>query len=252
MVRILVDISHNERFTQIPSSIFDYEYTFEFLYPGMHLPEYETLREYDLVIIGEIIPAKNELDHLFLKSEIALLKKFVKGGGHLLISSSSGGDFDYKREDVDIEDYGSIRALSSITGVKRYWWGELFHTSKKLHLTHPEDLLFSNIPDHPIFTDVNQILLADTTFLEPSTVFIPEILFSTLPGTMFRYFIDDTEERVDSVPLIIYRKLGAGASLVIGSTLFMSTQEQYGSTKFDNAKLFFNIINWLVNKDNSR
>ena len=247
MVRILVDISHNERFTQIPSTIFNHEYTFEFLYPGMHLPEYEILREYDLIIMGEIIPAKNEMDHLFLKTEIAILKDYVKNGGNLLISTSSGGDFDYVREDDDIEDYGSIRALSSITGVKRYWWGEIFHPSKKRHLTNPEDLLFSKFPNHPIFDGINQILLADTTFLEPSTVFSPEILFSTLPGTMFRYFIDDTEECVDDVPLITYRKLGDGASLIIGSTLFMSTQEQYGSTQFDNAKFFFNIVNWLLN-----
>ncbi|TFG19657.1 MAG: hypothetical protein EU530_05535 [Promethearchaeota archaeon] len=212
------------------------------------MPEYETLREYDLLIMGEIIPAKNEMDHLFLKTEITIIKSYVKNGGNLLISTSSGGDFDYEREDDDIEDYGSIRALSPITGVKRYWWGEVFHPSKKKHLTNPEDLLFSRFPDHPIFEGINQILLADTTFLEPSTVFTPKILFTTLPGTMFRYFVDDTEECVDDVPLITYRKLGTGSSLVIGSTLFMSPHQKYGTPRFNNAKFFLNIINWLSNQ----
>jgi hypothetical protein len=245
MVRILVDTSHNERYIQIPHGIFDYEYSFEFLYPGMNFPTYNYLREYDMVIIGEIIPAHNEMDHLFLKTEISLLKKFVKEGGKLFITSSSGGDFEYEREDEDIEDYASIRALSPITGIKRYWWGELFHPTQHSKKNSPEDLIFTEFPDHPIFEGVSEIMLADSTFLEPSSVHTPEILFFTQQGTKFRYYIDDSEEVVDRVPLISYRKLGAGASLVIGSTLFMSNHKNYGINQVDNAKFFFNIINWL-------
>jgi hypothetical protein len=249
MARILVDTSHNERFTQIPHGIFDYEFTFEFLYPGMNFPLYKYLREYDMIIIGEIIPAKNELDHLFLKTEVSLLKKYVKQGGKLLVTSSSGGDFEYVRENEDLEDYVSIRALSPITGIKRYWWGELFHPTYHRENYASEDLIFTKFSDHPIFNGISEIMLSDSTFLEPSAVHPPEILFSSNQGTKFRYYIDDSEEVVGKVPLISYRKLGAGASIVIGSTLFMSNHKKYGVTQFDNAKFLFNIIKWLCYTD---
>ena len=183
MPRILVDLSHNERYSQIPKNVFDFTFTFEFLYSGMQFPDITSLREYDMVIIGDIIPAKNEKDHLFLNSEIELLKEYVKQGGKLLISSSSGGDQDYLGQDEDIEDYRSIRALSMISGVKRYWWGEVFHEDLHPEDLEPEDLDFTSFPNHPIFQNVLRILLSDTTFLEPSNVFPTEILFSTQPKT---------------------------------------------------------------------
>ena len=246
MPRILVDLSHNERYSQIPSGIFDLNFTFEFLYPGMQFPELPILRDYDLIIMGEIIPAQNGMDHLFLSVEIELLKSYVKQGGKLLLTTSSGGDQDYKGQDEDIEDYRSFRALNPITGVKRYWWGEVFHPSKYMEYMGPEDLMFTEFSSHPIFNGISQILLSDNTFLEPSTVFPSEVLLNTLPGTMFRYFVDDSEELIDEVPLIIYRKFGLGASVVISSTLFMSTHEFFGSTQLDNAKLLLNIVNWLL------
>ena len=89
-------------------------------------------------------------------------------------------------------------------------------------------------------------MLADTTFLEPSLVHVPEILLTSHKHTMFRYFIDDSEEEVDEVPLSTYNKIGRGGCLVIGSTLFMSKHEKFGSKIEDNAKFFFNIIKWLI------
>jgi len=246
MARILVDLSHNERFTQIPGEIFGSDHSFEFLYPGMQFPLYHTLRDYDLILMGEILPSENEIDHLFLKTEIDLLKQYVKNGGKLLLSTSSGGDFEYEREDEDIEEYGSIRALNSITGIKRYWWGELFHPVKGLHYRSPENLVITQFPPHPIFNGVSRIMLADATFLEPSTSYKPEIVLTTQPGTKFRYYVDESEELVDIVPIITYRKIGKGACMVIGSTLFMSKHQKFGSFIYDNSKFFFNIINWLV------
>lgn len=248
MAHILVDLSHNERFTQIPSGIFNAEYDFEFLYPGMQFPELRILQEYDLIIIGEIIPAENGKDHLFLDSEINLLKNYVKYGGKLLITTSSGGDQDYKAQDEDIEDYKSFRALSPISGVKRYWWGEVLHPTEHVEYMGPEDIVFTRFPNHPIFHGIKKILFSDTTFLEPSTVHTAEVVLTTRPGTIFRYFVDDSEEIIDEVPLITYRKFGSGSCLVIGTTLFMSTHEHFGSSQFDNAKFFHNIIEWLINE----
>ena len=246
MPRILVDLSHNERYKQIPKGIFDFEYNFEFLYPGMHFPVYDLLCNYDLIILGEIIPAQNVTDHLFLDSELGVLKQDVKDGGKLLITTSSGGDFDYEREDEDIEDYKSIRALSVVSGVKRYWWGELFHPIKKMHYKNPEDLLITHFPPHPIFSGITRIMLSDTTFLEPSTVYIPQTILTSEEGSMFRYFVDDSEELVDEVPLITYYELGRGGCMVIGSTLFMSKQVEFGCSIENNSKFFSNIIHWLL------
>jgi hypothetical protein len=246
MPRILVDLSHNERYSHIPSGIFGVNYTFEFLYPGMQLPELRILRDYNLIIIGEIIPAQNGRDHLFLNVEIELLKNYVKQGGKLLVTTSSGGDNDYKGQDEDVDDYRSIRALSPMTGIKRYWWGELFHPKKSHYYQVPENLLISHFPSHPIFEDIHKVMFADTTFLEPSTIHVPQVILTSQPGTMFRYYIDDSEEKMDNVPIMTSRLLGKGECVVIGSTLFMSKQPIYGISVADNLKLFKNIIKYLV------
>lgn len=245
MPRILIDLTHNESFDHIKGEIFDIDFVFEFVQYGDPFPSLTELKRYDLIIIGEIIPADNHHDHLFLENELLNIKRYVRNyGGRLLITSSSGGDFDYKRE------LGSLRALSSITGVKRFRWGELFNSLPKNYYLEPENLIFNSLSDHEIFDGVNKLLFADCTLLEATSSENTEELLLTNNKTHFRFFSNERVISAENLPVIISKTIEGnekiGKVLTIGSTLFMTDHKIYGLNAFDNKKFFMNIINWLL------
>ncbi len=242
MPRILIDLTHNEQYNHIPDNIFEVEYIFEFINPGDPFPTFSELIRYDLLIIGEIIPSKNQKDHLFHENEIRAIKKYFNEGGRLLITTSSGGDFDYKRSN------GSLRALSLKTGVKRFWWGELFNNEKNNYYKTPENLIFKQFPSHEIFNGVEKLIFADCTFLEPTESPTTEQILYTTENTHFRYFIDEDEDIIGKVPIIIsnIEEKGNNKCLTIGSTLFMTKNKEFGIKIADNGKFFNNLINWLI------
>ena len=141
-VQILIDLCHNENYRKIPNELFDLDYLFQFTNPSGSFPNFDELKQYDILIIGEIIPAKDKKDHLFFENEIQTIKKYVKNGGNLLITTSSGGDFDYLRGE------GSLRAFSKLTGVKRLWWGELFNQAEGKYIESFKEL-YSRKPTDP-------------------------------------------------------------------------------------------------------
>lgn len=240
MPRILVDLTHNEAYKRIPSGIFGLDWIFDFIPLGDPFPTFDGLKMYDLVIMGEIIPASNEQDHLFLKSEVEAIKKYVYTGGKLLLTTSSGGDSEYKASK------GSIRCLKTVTGVIRYWWGELFMERKGLYYERPENLIIPKLPEHAIFKDIRALLLVDSTFLEPSDDEDVDVLLRTKRGTEFRYYEDDDTQMLDAVPLIVSKSFGYGRSLTIGSSFFMTDHKLYGYRALDNRRFFLNILNWLI------
>lgn len=242
MPRILVDLSHNESYNKIPEGIFGLDYIFDFVGLGDPFPTFDELRDYDLIIMGEILPGENQKDHLFLKTDVENLKKYVYTGGSLLVTSSSGGDFDYKASE------GSIRALKNITGVTKFWWGQLLIERKGLFYEEYENLIVPNMPKHPIFSDIRALLLVDSTFLKPANDKNVSIILETKKGTKFKSFEDEAIQLVNRAPLIVLKSLGYGLSLTIGSSFFMTTHPLYGYKALDNAKFFRNAVNWLIEK----
>ncbi|MHA1339758.1 MAG: hypothetical protein ACTSRZ_09740 [Promethearchaeota archaeon] len=247
MPLILIDNSHNEEFRSVPKVVFDEElldmdYAFDIIHRGDQFPDYHQLKKYSVLILGNILPAPNQKDHLFSKDEIKTIKKFVYNGGNLLITTSAGGDFKYPKSK------GSLRVLVSINSVKIYWWGELFHEDPNYYYKEAECLVFNKFPPHPIFNNISKLIFTDCTFfeideeIEPS----PEILLKTTKNTAFRYYKDYSEYIVDSVPIIILRKFGLGKSISIGSTYFMLDDKKYGIYLADNKIFFANLIKYLV------
>lgn len=245
-VQILIDLSHNESYRKIPNDLFDLDYLFQFTNPSGSFPNFDELIQYDILIIGEIIPAKEKKDHLFFKEEIRTIKKYVQNGGNLLISTSSGGDFDYLRTE------GSLRALYKITGIKRFWWGELFNKEEGKYVGAHENIVFSKFPSHKIFNGVQKLILADCTFLEvDEELEDPEdaevkILLECEPDSFFRYYTDDFVEKIGKEPVITLKKTDEGKCLTIGSTLFMTDDEKYGIGAENNGIFFKNIIQFLL------
>lgn len=242
-VQILIDLSHNESYRKIPNDLFDLDYLFQFTNPSGSFPNFDELIQYDILIIGEIIPANNKKDHLFFKEEIRTIKKYVQNGGNLLITTSSGGDFDYLRTE------GSLRALYKITGIKRFWWGELLNTKVGKYVGSHENIVFTKFPSHKIFNGVQKLILADCTFLEfeedleDSKV---ETLLECEPDSFFRYYTDDFVEKIGKESVITLKKTDEGKCLTIGSTLFMTDDEKYGIGAENNEIFFKNIIQFLL------
>ena len=239
-VHILIDLSHNENYMKIPDGIFDLEFIFSYVNRGEPFPTFHELTKYNIIIIGDIIPAKNGMDHLFNQEEVRNIKKYVRNGGSLLISSSSGGDFNYKRE------LGSLRAFSSVSGVDRLWWGELFSKIEGNYVNQAENLVFRNFPEHEIFNDIQKIILADCTFMDTKDRDDVHELLYCYKNTWFRYFEDDFVEKIGSVPIIVTKESDEGKTLVIGSTLFMTDDKNFGISKEDNGKFLKNIVEWLL------
>ena len=245
MVKILIDNTHNEEFKFVPNIIFqenllDIDYAFEVIYFGNQFPDYYYLKKFDLLIIGNILPASNQKDHLFLREEIKTLMNYVYNGGNLLITSGAGGDFNYKKK------MNSIRALVQFTGIKRFWWGELFNTKPNCFYKENESLLFTSFQSHPIFSNISKIILTDCTFFEINQSKNLQVLLKTPKGTCFRYYKDYSEYIVDEVPIITLNKYGNGKILCIANTYFMLDDKKYGIYLADNKILFSNIVKYLI------
>jgi hypothetical protein len=58
-----------------------------------------------------------------------------------------------------------MRALYKVTGIKRFYWGELYNKSENDYYLSPENLVFTEFPNHPIFSNIKKIILGDSTFL---------------------------------------------------------------------------------------
>ena len=239
-VRILIDLTHNESYRKIPAGIFDLDYIFQFTNPSGSFPGFDELKQYDILLIGEILPAKDKKDHLFFNEEIQTIKKYVQNGGNLLITTSSGGDFDYLRNE------GSLRAFYKITGVKRFWWGELFNREEGKYIGSYENIVFSEFPTHRIFNGVQKLILTDCTFLETDEDSEVGILLDCEPDSLFRYYSDDFVEKIGKEALITLKETDGGKCLTIGSTLFMTDDEKYGIGAESNGIFFKNIIEFLL------
>lgn len=240
ITKIFIDLCHNENYKRIPGGIVDFEVIFEFSNPADPFPRYRELKRYDLLIMGEILPAKNGHDHLFQKDEIREITRYVDEGGKILITTSSGGDFDYTR------NRGSLRALSQITGVERYWWGELFCKTQGRYLNNHENLIFSEFPPHAIFEDVNKIVLADCTFFDLDEEIDAECLLYSSHESYFNYYSDDYDQKIGQEPIIVANNYGDGKTLIIGATLFMTDHKEFGLNTADNKIFIKNIIDWLL------
>ncbi|MBA7529220.1 hypothetical protein ES705_21414 [subsurface metagenome] len=200
------------------------------------------LRKYRTIIIST--PKNTNLKN----NEIENLKKYVKGGGSLLITSSSGGD------------YGNNTNLNELTRNFGFEFApdEVNDSVNYVHLQKRP--LISNFKPHVITEQIKKIIFSSSCstqildFLEDEkNIKVDGIVISGLNCWHRIYNGEDwIEEDSPKIPLLVAAEYYAGKVVGFGNlSIFSSLAREYGFSAFDNDILIANIISWLTGAINS-
>lgn len=195
------------------------------------------LRKYRTIIIST--PKNTNLK----TNEIENLKKYVKGGGSLLITSSSGGD------------YGNNTNLNELTRNFGFEFApdEVNDSVNYVHLQKRP--LISNFKPHVITEQIKKIIFSSSCstqildFLEDEkNIKVDGIVISGLNCWHRIYNGEDwIEEDSPKIPLLVAAEYYAGKVVGFGNlSIFSSLAREYGFSAFDNDILIANIISWLT------
>lgn len=195
------------------------------------------LRKYRVIIIST--PKNSKLT----SNEIENLKKYVRGGGNLLITSSSGGD------------YGNNTNLNELTRNFGFEFlnNEINDSVNFVHLQKRP--LITNFKPHVVTEQIQKVVFSSSCsihtldFIEDEkNIKVDGILISGLNSWHRVYNGEDwVEEDSPKVPLLAASEYYAGRVVGFGNiSIFSSLAREYGFSAFDNDILIANIINWLI------
>ena len=241
-VIIGLDYSHGNILTLESSSFAEFT---QFLFTsGYKIGKFESgfnsiseLRKYRTIILST--PKNSSLE----PPEIENLQKYVKGGGSLLITSSSGGD------------YGNNTNLNDLTRIFGFEFisDEINDSVNFVHLQKRP--LISNFKPHVITEQLQKIIFSSSCstqvleFLEDEkSVKVDGILISGLNSWHRLYNGEDwIEEDSPKVPLLVAVEYYAGKVVGFGNiSIFSSLAREYGFNALDNDILIANILSWLT------
>lgn len=195
------------------------------------------LRKYRTIIIST--PKNTNLK----TNEIENLKKYVKGGGSLLITSSSGGD------------YGNNTNLNELTRNFGFEFAPDEVNDSVNYITLQKRPLISNFKPHVITEQIKKIVFSSSCstqildFLEDEkNIKVDGIVISGLNCWHRIYNGEDwIEEDSPKIPLLVAAEYYAGKIVGFGNlSIFSSLAREYGFNAFDNDILIANIISWLT------
>lgn len=195
------------------------------------------LRKYRTIIIST--PKNTNLK----TNEIENLKKYVKGGGSLLITSSSGGD------------YGNNTNLNELTRNFGFEFAPDEVNDSVNYVTLQKRPLISNFKPHVITEQIKKIVFSSSCstqildFLEDEkNIKVDGIVISGLNCWHRIYNGEDwIEEDSPKIPLLVAAEYYAGKVVGFGNlSIFSSLAREYGFNAFDNDILIANIISWLT------
>ncbi|MBY8984910.1 MAG: hypothetical protein KGD65_07585 [Candidatus Lokiarchaeota archaeon] len=176
-------------------------------------------------------------------NEINTLKNYVKNGGNLLITSSSGGDHTNKTNLNELtRNFGFEFVLDEINDSVNY-------------VNLQKRPLISNFVRHIITDQIKKIVFSSSCsirildFLEDEkNIKIDELLFSGLNSWHKVYNGKDwIEEDSPKVPLLVAVEYYSGRVVGFGNiSIFSSLAREYGFTAFENDLLIANILSWLT------
>jgi hypothetical protein len=241
-VIIGLDYSHgniltleSSSFAEFTQFLFNSGYKIGKIESGFH--SVSELRKYRTIILST--PKNTKLE----PTEIENLKKYVEGGGNLLIASSSGGDY---RNDTN------LNALTRNFGFE-FVADEINDSVNFVHLQKRP--LISNFEPHVITERLKKIVFSSSCsiqilgFLEDEkSVKIDGILISGLNSWHKLYNGEDwIEEDSPKVPLLVAVEYYAGKVVGFGNiSIFSSLAREYGFNALDNDILIANILSWLT------
>lgn len=194
------------------------------------------LEDFDILFIGNIQHTKDAKKDKFSQEELKAIKKFVGEGGGLLLTSGNGGD-----RDIPMRQ-GSIRVLYKMTGVRRFWNGVIYEAPSN-YLIKKENLLLTELFNHPITTGITELVLPNCTFFTLTEEDVEDIIL-TSEKAEFRYYLDEETGVIGPVPICAVSEFYNGRCVTIGSSEWL-LENDFGLDAGDNLKFLSNIIEWL-------
>jgi hypothetical protein len=234
---IVVDLSHNERIEEFPDFALDEDdFEVDYIDKNEGPIEFDLLEDYDILFIGDIQHRKNNQDDKFNKLELQAIKKFVGEGGSLFLTTGAGGDMDTPMK------VGSIRVLYKMTGVRRFWNGVIQESSSHF-LVNKQNVLVTELFNHPITEGITEVVLPNCTFFTLSEEDVEDIIV-TSEKAEFSYLSDNEIGAIGTVPICAVSEFFNGRTLTIGSSDWL-LENDFGLDAGDNLKFLMNCIKWL-------
>ena len=235
--KILVDLSHNEKIEEFPEfSLGEDDYDIEYIDKNDEFTEID-LEDYDILFFGHIQHNKDGKKDKFTPDQLRDIKKFVGDGGGLLLTSGVGGD-----QDITMKQ-GSIRVLYKITGVRRFWNGNVLESHSNF-LVKKKNLRITDLFSHPITKGVTEIVFPHCTFFDLTEEDVEDIIV-TSEKAEFKYF-DEKIGDVGTVPIGVVSNFYNGRCVTLGSSDFLLEDSDYGIDAGDNLKFLDNVVKWLA------
>ncbi len=239
--KILVDLSHDEQVEEFPEfSLGEEDYDIDYIEKNEGPIEFEKLEDFDILFIGNIRHTNNGKSDKFTPDELRAIKNFVgDGGGGLFLTSGAGGDLD-----VPIKK-GSIRVLYKITGVKRFWNGCVYEAASNF-LVKKENILATELFNHPITIDINSVILRNCTFLTLTEEDEIDDIIVTSEKSEFKYFVDGSVGALGTVPICAVSQFYNDRCVTVKSSDFLKEDSDFGIDAGENLNFLKNIIKWLT------
>ena len=234
--KILVDLSHNEQVEEFPEFSLG-EDDFEIDYFEQGPIDFDTLEDYDILLLGNIQHTVNSKKDKLTPDELISIKKFVGEGGGLLITSGDGGD-----QNISIKE-GSIRVLYKISGVTRFWNGQILESASNF-LVNKNNIQITELFNHPITKGISELILPNSTFFTITEEDVDDLII-TSEKTEFKYHYDNTISEVGPVPICVVSGFYNGRCVTLGSSDWLKEDDDFGIDAGDNLKFLENIIQWL-------
>ena len=241
-VIIGLDYSHNNILT-LESSSFS-EFT-QFLFTsGYKIGQIQSgfyslndLKKYRVIILST---PKN----INLKpEEIENIENYVRNGGNLLITSSSGGDYTNRT---------NLNELTRKFGFE-FGYDEINDSVNFVNLQRRP--IITKFTPHVLTEQIKRIVFSSSCSTQmidfvdvDKNIKVDGILQSGLNCWRKRYDGEDwIEEDCPKIPLLVAVEYYAGKVVGFGNiSIFSSLAREYGFTAFDNDILIANILNWLI------
>ncbi|MCF2138686.1 MAG: hypothetical protein K9W44_01360 [Candidatus Lokiarchaeota archaeon] len=240
--RIIIDLSHYERIRSLPDSLFNPEdYLFSFINTGERITDLERLQKHDLLLLGDPKPKYQE-ELLFIPDELRTLKKYVKNGGKILLTSSNRGDFNLPRT------MGSLRVLYKLTGVEKFNYSLAFAVNQEDHFFKKSVLRIpfssSSLPFK--IDNKNFLGFGRSTYLSLHSEYKPIVLLKSPSSTWVHDYQTKKKYIVGSQPLLVYRKYYNGFVVTSASSSFLSKNIEDGFGIGANKIFLQRLVNWML------
>ncbi len=236
--RIIMDLSHREQLEEFPEfALGEDDFEVDYIDKKEGPIEFDMLEDFDILFIGNIQHTKEGKGDKFTQKELLTIKKFVGEGGGLLLTSGDGGD-----KDIPMKQ-GSIRVLYKMSGVRRFWNG-IIQESSSNYLIKKNNVLITDLFNHPITKGITELVLPNCTFFTISEEEMEDLII-TSEKAEFKYYADGEIGALGPVPICVVSEFFNGRCVTIGSTDFLIEGSDFGLDAGDNLKFLSNIIEWL-------